>query len=148
VYNTKQGKRARNTTTDEYRDELMPTLLPEGAKMFRKQGLSSWVLQQDNDPAHNHANATVQEWDKSHAGSARLLANWPPCSPELNPIQNAWAYVQRKVGDICCKTFDELKAAVSSEFKSIPQAMLMSLCASMPDGMAKVVEAGGGRIKY
>jgi hypothetical protein len=38
----------------------------------------------------------------------QVLRDWPPNSPDLNPIEHVWAYVQARVNVLGCYFFDEL----------------------------------------
>ncbi len=68
------------------------TLLPERRRIFGSCGVTSWVLQQYNDPTHEAANASVAAWNASlaaeHSSDVTILGSWPPNSPDLNPIDN------------------------------------------------------------
>lgn len=144
----KQGAPAKNITSAEYRDVLFKTLLREGQRLFGIPGLTSWVLQQDGDPTHAVAHGVVRTWNRSHASNVQLLKNWPPNSPDLNPIENVWAYVQAKVNKKGCSSFPEFKAAVIYELKHIDKRMLTKLIKSMPKRIAEVIARGGGKTKY
>lgn len=147
-YSNKQGNQARNITQAEYKQVLNATLLPEGSRIFSTVGIGSWVLQQDNDPAHRVAAGVVEEWNKKKGSSVRLMPNWPPSSPDLNPIENVWAYVQAKVNALGCKTFEEFCDAVQNTFKSVPKSMLKNLFASMRNRFATVLARGGDKCGY
>ncbi|MFN9944487.1 MAG: transposase, partial [bacterium] len=68
---------------------------------------SAWVFQQDTDPTHRAAPRIVKAYNKAHGTSITVLPDWPPNSPDLNPIENVWAIVQRKVNARGCSTFEE-----------------------------------------
>jgi hypothetical protein len=147
-HKNKKGAGARNITASEYTEVLERTLLPEATRIFTTKGLPNFVLQQDNDPTHRVAAPTIAKWNKRHASSHRLLMNWPPNSPDLNPIENVWAYVQAKVNALGCKTFDLFKEAVLAQVKAVPKQVINNLFSSMPKRMAQVVKLGGGKTKY
>jgi transposase len=70
AFKNKKGDTSRNITAAEYEDVLSSTLLPEGKKIFNKVGLSSWVLQQDNDPSHKKASAAATAaWNQGSQGN-------------------------------------------------------------------------------
>jgi transposase len=142
-YKTKKGTVAKNITAMEYKDVVMSTLLPEGRRIFTAQGISSWVLQQDNDPSHKDAVKLVEDWNAKHASSVSVLQPWPPNSPDLNPIENLWAWMDRKLDAMGCSTFQEYKAAVHSVAKSVPPRMSFNLITSMPARIAECMRLGG-----
>lgn len=80
--------------------------------------------------------------------SVQLLPNWPPSSPDLNIIENVWAYVQEKVDARGCETFDQFKQAVINEIQAVPKEYIAKLYQSLPKRMANVMENNGGKTKY
>ena len=145
----KKGCMAKSITAAEYRCVLQETFLPEGAAIFSSHGIGSWFLQQDNDPTHKSvASKVVDEYNAMHGSSIQLVADWPPSSPDMSPIENVWGYVQARVNARGCKTFQGFKQAVHDEFKSIPTTMLVSLYRSMVGRMEKCVELEGNKIHY
>jgi len=148
MYKNQQGEVSRNITTAEYMDVVLDTFLPAGTQIFSVQGISSWVLQQDNDPTHKVANQVIKKWNTKRGSSVSLMPNWPPSSPDLNPIENLWALAQAKVEALGCKTWPEFKEAIERELRNTPQRVLRALVKSMPKRMAQVISCHGDRIKY
>lgn len=146
TFSNKKGDISKNITAAEYENVLQSTFLPCGSKIFSANGISHWVLQQDNDPSHKAAPDVVKSWSKAHSSSPTVLPNWPPSSPDLNLIENCWAYVQRRVDGQGHKTFEEFMAAVKYEVENIPSRMLRNLYKSMPRRVARVLELGGERL--
>lgn len=147
-HTTKQGKPAKNITASEYKQVVTTTLLPGGQKLFTTQGISSWVLQQDNDLTHKAAVEQVKQWNAAKASSVQVLANWPPNSPDLNLIENVWSWVQREVDRMGCATFEEFKQAVLDKLAAVPKQHLTNLYKSMKNRLAAVVENGGGPTRW
>jgi hypothetical protein len=147
-HTTMKGQPARNITSGEYREVLTNTLLPEGKRVFSGQGHSSWTLQQDNDPTHRCAPQLVTQWSKTKGSNVTVLPNWPPNSPDLNLIENVWAWVQSEVDKKGCKTFEEFEAAIHSTMAAVPKHHLTNLWASMNKRLQAVVDANGGPTKY
>lgn len=149
AYKNKQGQRSKNITTGEYKDVLLETLLPEGQRLFSTQGISTWVLQQDNDPTHKAGSQqAMQAWGEQRRGAVRLLKGWPANSPDLSPIENFWGIVQERVDARGCKTFDEFKAAVNEEWINASRTHLASLMNSMGRRLSACKQANGARTKY
>lgn len=147
-HHNKQGQAARNITASEYKEVLCSTILPEGVKLFNNIGVSVWWMQQDNDPSHKEAAKIIRDYNKSKGTNIRLLPDWPPSSPDLNLIENVWAYVQARVNEKGCTTFEEFKAEVKAQFKAVPRHMLSNLYASMPKRIQKVIDLQGGKTRY
>jgi hypothetical protein len=145
-----KGEPARNITWSEYGSVLRDTLLPCGSKGFANQGMSSFIFQQDNDPTHKKPAAReLAAWNASHPGRlVTLLPNWPPNSPDLNPIEKVWGIVQREVDAAGCSSFDEFEAMVIEKCQNFPQATLRNLVKSMGKRMRMVVAAEGDKIRY
>jgi transposase len=148
TYTNKQGRPASNITTQEYADVLKKTLLPEGRRIFSTQGISTWTFQQDNDPTHKQAAAVIKEWNSKENASVQLLCNWPPNSPDLNPIENLWAAVAAKVDSLGCKTFEEFKLAVEQAVQEEGRKMGPALVKSMAKRLNECLDADGEKINY
>ncbi len=88
-FKNEKGAAARDIPQEEYATVLGKTLLKEGQRMFPHQGMSSWALRQDNDPAHFKAGNVIADCDKGEMGSRiELLPDWPGNSPDLSLIEN------------------------------------------------------------
>lgn len=148
TYRNKKGDLAKNITSEEHQVVVKTTFLPEGQRMCSSQGISTWVLQQDNDPSHNETQAVISKWNQDKGSSISLLPNWPPNSPDLNPMENIWAWVDQKVNALGCATFDQYQQAVLETFQIIPQAHISRLYNSMPKRMADVISLEGDKTKY
>lgn len=107
-------------------------------------------MQQDNDPTHKKpAMEALADWRKMHHGShVKLLPDYPPNSPDFNPIENVWSYVQQKADSMGCKTFDEFQNEVLSIFRNLPSTMIKNLYASMQKRMEACLALNGGKTKY
>ncbi len=66
-------------------------MLPSADKLY---GDADFIFQQDLAPAHT-AKGT-KSWFSDHGVT---LLDWPANSPDLNPIENLWGIVKRKMRD-------------------------------------------------
>ena len=72
------------------------------------------MLVWDNAPAH-HSKTIKQYLEAQNQQHPRIyLANIPPYSPELNPIEQVWGYVKRKLANQFYKTTKQLKNIVTT----------------------------------
>ena len=142
-YTNKRGQPARNITASQYTDVLTQTFIPEGRRLLLgKRGLD-WVLQQDGDPCHGCAFTVVPSSADGKAGLVTVLPNWPPHSPDLNPVENVWAIVDRVVQTKACKTLKEWEAAINAEFAAFPKATATAMFDGMKDRMKAVLDMEG-----
>lgn len=105
----------------------------------------NWIFQQDNAPIHNaKANLT---WFKQQ--KVKLL-KWPPLSPDLNPIENLWGLLVRRVysGGRQFYTKNELKTAILKAWDEVSLDQLNNLVKSMPNRIYEVIRLGGAKTHY
>jgi hypothetical protein len=123
----------------QYKDIMERVMLPHA----RTKMPDGWVMQQDNDPKHKAK--SVMQW---FGDNGVKLMDWPAQSPDLNPIENLWWEVERKLQGRKFAKPDELYAAVQREWAALPTTLLQKLIDSMPRRCKAVIEAKGGPTKY
>ncbi len=107
-----------------YQEILEHFMLPSADKLY---GDADFIFQQDLAPAHT-AKGT-KSWFNDHGVT---VLDWPANSPDLNPIENLWGIVRRKMRDTRPNNADELKATVKETWASIPPQQCHKLITSMP----------------
>lgn len=148
-YKNKKGQASRNITSQEYEDVCLKTLLPEGERLFSSAGVTSWILQQDNDPTHKAASKrALSTWNTRGRPKVLILKDWPPNSPDLSPIENAWAFVQAEVDAAGCQTLDEFKQTLHDTWMNLGKTRLNKLMRSVPGRLGHCVAAAGSKIDY
>lgn len=103
------------------------------------------VMQQDNDPKHK-AKKTLEFFETAKI----TLLDWPPQSPDLNPIENLWGILKRRVYNYqhSFKNTTELWQRCHDIWSSITQEECRKLVESMPFRIQAVIESKGGYTKY
>lgn len=76
------------------------------------------------------------------------MPSMPPSSPDLSPIENYWAYMQRKMDVRGCSTFTEFKEALTEEARSTHPAVFSNLVGSMKRRLDACIKRGGGKTSY
>ena len=104
--------------------------------------LDAKIYQQENDPKHtaksNLAYLQGERWP------AKLM-DWPPQSPNLNPIENLWQNLDAQVRKRPQKPKNtkELYSVLQEEWKEIGKDYLKKLVYLMPRRCKNVIEAKG-----
>ncbi|KAJ1307113.1 hypothetical protein OPQ81_001231 [Rhizoctonia solani] len=103
------------------------------------------ILMHDNAPAHRAK--IVCEWLKEHQIEC---IEWPANSPDLNPIENLWAELKRRLGE-----YEEVPEGmlglwdrVQAVWDGFAPEYCRKLVESMPTRMAMVIKKGGKPIPY
>ncbi len=80
--------------------------------------------------------------------SSVKFLNWPANSPDLNPIENLWGIVKRKMWYARPNNAEELKATIRATWALITPEQCHRLIDSMPRRIAAVIQAKGAPTKY
>ncbi len=123
-----------------YQDILEHFMLPSADKLY---GDADFIFQQDLAPAH-----TAKRTKSWFNDCGVTVLDRPANSPDLNPIENLWGIVKRKMRDTRPNNADDLKAAFKVTWASITPEQCHRLIASMPHRIDAVIHAKGGPTKY
>lgn len=106
-------------------------------------GGENFIFQQDN--ASIHISKKSKQWFQEHEFQ---LLEWPACSPDLNPIENLWGIIARKVygNSRQYQTIAELKVAILQSWLDIRSETLRNLVDSMKDRLFDVILKKGKQI--
>ncbi len=128
------------STQPSTRTFLEHFMLPSADKLY---GDADFILQQDLAPAH-----TAKGTKSCFNDHGVTVLDWPANSPDLNPTENLWSIVKRKMRDTRPNNADELKATVKETWASIPPQQCHKLITSMPRRIEAVIKAKGAPTKY
>ncbi len=108
---------------------------------------SDGYFQQDNAPCHKAQ--IISDWFLEHDNEFTLL-NWPPQSPDLNPIEHLWDAVEREIRivDVQPTNLQQLRDAIMSIWTKISEECFQHLVESMPQRINEVLKAKEGPTQY
>lgn len=125
------------------RDILEAELLPWAEAHFGEQ---HWTLQQDSAPAHKAK--TTQQWCKDHLPDFITAAEWPPYSPDLNPMDySLWSILEARACNKRHQSLEALKASLRREWHRITLEELRAAALNFRKRLKLCVDAQGGHFE-
>ena len=103
-----------------------------------------WKLLEDNAPAHRAK--LTQDWYKEQG--IQVVSNFPPNSPDINLMENAWQLLSDMVATRRPKTLAGLWKVLQKEWENLDMITVKSLVRSFTDRLQAIIEAQGGNTKY
>lgn len=128
-----------NITADSYIKHIIPQILVDLEDHPELQ------VMEDNAPSHKAAK-TQRYWGLFEV----FPMEWPPCSPDLNPIENVWREIKRLIRNMekLPRTVEEMQEAFRWAWDQVTDDYVISLVNTMPERMAAVIAASGGHTKW
>lgn len=135
-------------TADSYKQILIHHLIPMiKAKTQGETEPIGWAFQQDNARVHTAERVECYLNTKQFEmkDSWKVLP-WPAQSPDLNPIENLWAYLkcQQRLWYGKPRTEDELFDRLRNEWNRLEPDFLQKFVDTMPERIAAVIDSKGG----
>jgi transposase len=109
-----------------------------------KSLMKKWRFLQDGARAHT-AKSSMKVIEEL---IGNRLHKHPAKSPDLNPIEDIWSYLDRKVIEAKITTIASLKKKLKKEWDNLPWAEIKKSVDSMKRRIQTVEECGGGRTDY
>lgn len=137
------------TMDKEYYLDILKTELVQSATKFgfidpSNRNKLNFKLYQDNDPKHK--SYLCRSWALYNCAK---VIDTPAYSPDLNPIENLWAHLKKRVARRSPKSKEQLKAFIQEEWENIPNEYdVKKLISSMKRRLQAVLDAKGFHTKY
>jgi len=127
--------------SQHYQNMIEPQLTMFGERICGPQ----WLFQQDNAPIHSSMSS--KNWFISKG--IRVL-DWPPLSPDINPIENIWAVISRDIykSGRQYANIETLKEAILESWRKLPIQFLNNVIESMPKRIFELIRLNGRKINY
>jgi transposase len=129
-----------NMDTRLYTDTMQQYMKPYALRFWPN---GEWFYLHDNSSYHGSHRS--REWFHNNGIS---LIELSPHSPDLNPIENLWEDLKRRIESRFPHTMQELKQIVTEEWTNTNQLICSNLVDSMPDRMRAVVTSNGFKTRY
>ena len=119
------------------------TLLETAADYYDLDHGEQWWFVHDN--SRPFTSQEVQRWLHNHGVS---VLDFPPRSPDLNPIENMWPRVHKLMDRLHPTTKDAVADAFIKSWPDLSLDTFTDFAQSMPARIAAVIKANGDAIKY
>lgn len=125
------------------REILQGTLEPWARTHF---GNREWIFQQDSAPAHKARE--VQDWCRAHFPGFISAEEWPPYSPDLNPMDySVWSILEARACAKPHKNLESLRQSLQREWAKIPAHELRAITENFPKRLRLCIQAKGGHFE-
>lgn len=106
---------------------------------------SDGVFQQDNAPCHKSKRA-MEEFRVNNI----TVMDWPPSSPDINPIENLWGLVKKRIMKTKPKSKNEIITGFIKVWHNDDEILniMQSLVKSMPRRVRALIDSRGFHTKY
>jgi hypothetical protein len=135
------GEGKRGGVTAEQHSKLLKQVIGPLLPTLRREARGRRIVFiQDNAPVHDKA---LGDWFGQR--DIDLIPNWPVKSPDLNPIENAFAVVKARIGDVLqiydTKKLKESHARIKAKRDEIAAKMAESTCEAWVGSFHRRLEA-------
>ena len=127
-----------------YRELVLEPVLKNVSQEIFESG--SFIFQQDGAPAHT--SKAMQSWLQANFPSFISKEEWPPYSPDLNPMDySVWSILQTNACSDSHTNINALKQKLCREWEKIPQETLCAAIEALPGRIKRVIQNKEGYIE-
>ena len=143
---TKPGgvEKYRGVCAKEFQQVMQKHLVPQAKRIMRAHNQGPPVFLLDGAPVHTAA-ATRNFMSARHI---ECLQGWPPNSPDLNPIENAWGWLKWQVDRELPGTGAEVWRVAQRKWRKLTPAKCRKYMRSFGRRMRKCCRLNGGDTNY
>jgi hypothetical protein len=132
-----------NVRAPDYQQIVNDGLLPLIQRDFRRGG---YLFQQDG--ATPHTTRSTQTWLQNHNITQIPPSDWPPNSPDLNPLENVWGILQSEMDKTQITTREKYWKFLKTKWDEFPKSTLKDIIESMPRRLKEVIKKKGEATQY
>ena len=127
-----------------YIEQILQPMLSSAQLHFGDERL--WTFQQDGATAHT-ANIS-QSWCRNNLPRFWSKEKWPPCSPDLNPMDfSIWSVLETSACSKVHHSVKDLKVSLKRAWADIPQDTMRVAVEDVRRRLKKVLASNGGHFE-
>jgi len=131
--------KAPTLNADIYTKECLPLAKILGHKEFGSRG---WWYQQDN--ATPHTQAAAQQWCASNLPNFFTKEQWPPNSPDLNPLDySLWVELGASINWNEVHNKETLKSHIQAAVRKMRKEVIVNTCSKWSTRLYKILKNHG-----
>jgi transposase len=112
--------------------------------------LDSKHVRFQRDKATPHRSTIAKKLFPKNKFNVDQIYNWPPQSPDLNPIEHMWHQLKNRLGQYPSKphTVEELEKRINIEWYKFTKEDCLKYIDSMPGRIEAVIKSKGQQTNY
>jgi transposase len=126
----------------KYESLLRLKMIPDAKKLYGST--KNFIFVQDNAPSHK----TKEIKNFFESNKINYLEDFPPCSPDLNVIENIWAILKNEVSKTEPKNLLDLKKTIKKCWENIPLSLIQSTIKSWNNRLKDIKKLKGNISSY
>ena len=127
-----------------YKEHILESVVKDQGQLLYPQ--SDWCFQQDSAPAHKAK--ICQNWLRDNLPEFISAQEWPPSSPDLNPLDySIWGILEARVNSTRHTSLDSLKAKLLREWDLLSMDMVRTAIDAWPKRLKALIRKRGGRFE-